>query len=251
MKCSVTKLIRLATIVIAILAGAVIAHAVPIKPVSYDMPNGYGTSVGGEYNYWDANYTGSGIKTGDGKNGSPLADGAQLSGGLGKLTDGIIARESWEWTDADGNGRTQQNLSGTGPYVGWTWGDPTITFHFAGPVKIDSISFYVDNPANDIFGNPRGGVAAPESFNIAGRSHPGIKVYPGNGPLVDRFTGLDLFVQELTVEIIRDISATRFWVFVSEITFDDGEPAPVPEPSTLILFGAGIAAVALFRHRRK
>lgn len=245
MKSLAKKMIQLVAIVIALLAGAVISHATPIMPSSYDMPNGYGQWAGGMYNYWDAGYTGSGDTT---------KDGAALTGGLGKLTDGIIATESWEWTDAYGIVHTQQNLSGTGPYMGWTWGDPTIIFHFAGLVDIETISFYVDNPKNDIYGHPRGGVCAPRSFTINGteRSSGVDNTQEGNGPLAISFTDLGLrSVDLLTVTINRDISGTdRFWVFVSEVTFDD-QSVPVPEPSTLMLIGSGIAGLALLRNRRR
>jgi hypothetical protein len=246
MKLSIKKMIQVLPMVLALLGSAVITHAVPITPSSYDMPNGYGThTVGGEYNYWDVNYSGSGNKT---------TDGAPLSGGSGKLTDGVIATESWEWTDTLGVGHTQQNLAGTGPYVGWTWGDPTIIFRFASPVAIDTMTFYVDDPGNDINGNPhRGGVAAPKSITINGITHNVINTSPGSGPLAINLADLGLgSLTDMTVTINRDLSSLySFWLFVSEVTFDNGVPAPVPEPSTMILFGAGIAGLALLRNRQK
>jgi hypothetical protein len=240
LKYSVRKIIQAVPVLVLLLGIAVIAHAVPIQPVSYDMPNGYGISVGGEYNYWDENYTGSGDKT---------VDGAPLTGGLGKLTDGIIATKSWEWTDVSGNGQTQQDL-----YVGWTWGDPTISFYFANKVNINNVTFYVDDPGNGNNGNPhRGGVAAPESFTINGTTHTVNNSSPGSGPLAIKISDLGLDpVDVMTVTINRDLSSPySFWVFVSEITFDDGVPTPVPEPSTFILFGAGIAGFALLRRSRQ
>jgi hypothetical protein len=240
----VKKLVQVIPVVVALLVLAVVSHAMPIKPVSYDMPNGCGKSVGGEYNYWDTYYTGSGEKT---------TDGAQLTHGLGKLTDGIIATNSWEWTFG-GVGYTLQDASGNGPYIGWTWGDPTITFHFADKVNIDNVTFYVDDPGNDIYGNPhRGGVAAPKEFIINGSTHSYTNSSPGSGPLAINIDNLGLVnFNDLTVKINRDLSSKySFWLFVSEITFDDGLPAPVPEPSTFILFGAGIAGFALLRNRHR
>ena len=229
------------------MSGAVFSHAVPIISSSYDMPNGSGVARGGMSNYWDDKYTGSGSKT---------VDGAILSGGSGKLTDGIIATESWAWTDDAGVFHTSKNLD---RYVGWTWGDPTITFHFENIVHIDTIAFYVDNPANDKFGAPQGGVAAPESFSINGATKfSGVdNKVAGSGPLAISFTNLGLDVSELILKINRDLTRDsknneiRFWAFMSEVTFDDGVPAPVPEPSTMILFGAGMAGLALLRKRHQ
>ena len=59
--------------------------SVQIFATSYEMPNGGGDASGGTYNYWDGSYSGSGSTT---------TDAAALSGGLGDLTDGIIATET-------------------------------------------------------------------------------------------------------------------------------------------------------------
>lgn len=241
MKQPARGLCQTVAIALSLLCSVVTANATIILPTSYDMPNGSGVARGGEYNYWDRNYTGSGDRT---------TDGATLTGGLGKLTDGIIATQSWEWTDASGIGHTQQNFEGTGPYVGWTWGDPTITFHFGNYVNIDTVTFYVDNPGNDIYGNPRGGVAAPRSITINGFEHATGKPSPGNGPMGISFFDLGLDnVNELVVTLNRDESPFSFWVFMSEVTFDDG--INVPEPGTVLLLGAGLAGIGLFRLRRR
>ncbi len=246
MKFALRTLIQVASIIIVLLGVAVISHAVQIKPVSYDMPNGSGIARGGLYNYWDVSSTGSGEKT---------TDGAQLTGVSGKLTDGLIATESWAWTDADGTFHTSGTLD---RYVGWTWGDPTIVFHFTNQVNIDNITFYVDSPSNDKLNNPQGGVAAPTGFEIGGEHFDSgydtsKKNVPGTGPVEINIDNLGLtMIQDLTVQIDRDtFGGTRFWLFCSEITFDDGQPSPVPEPSTIILFGAGIAGFALLRNRRR
>ncbi len=66
------------------LAGAASAQAA--MPTHYNMPNGYGMASGGSFNYWDGSYSGSGDRS---------TDYAPLSGGLGDLTDGVIATQSW------------------------------------------------------------------------------------------------------------------------------------------------------------
>jgi len=242
MKCSFERWAKVVPVLVALLGGAVTSHAMPIKPVSYNMTNGYGTAVGGEYNYWDGNYNGSvGFNT---INGNPVKDGGSLTGGLGALTDNIIATRDWE------NGlNTVENFAGTGPYVGWTWGDPTITFNFASAVKIASMTFYVDNPAL-----AHGGVAAPKSFTIGtlGNNLDYLvdTAHLATGPVPISFSGLGLDTQNVTVTINRNVSDSSFWVFLSEVTFDDGMPTPVPEPSTLLLFGAGLAGATLLWKRR-
>ena len=207
------------------------------------MTNGYGTAVGGEYNYWDGTYSGGTIGT-NVINGNTVLDGGSLTGGHGALTDGNIANKDWE-SGLD----TVENFAGTGQYVGWTWGDPTITFNFAQAVKIASMTFYVDNPLD-----AHGGVAAPKSFTIgtAGNNTDYLvdTAHLATGPVPISFSDLGLDTQNVTVTINRNLFAGSFWVFLSEVTFDDGIPTPVPEPSSLLLFGAGLAAATLLWKRR-
>jgi hypothetical protein len=107
---------------------------------SYDTPNGNT----GSYNYWDDTYTGSGSKT---------TDGALLSGGVGVLTDGVVASDNWYVTEAP---------AGPGPYVGWLAFNPTITFHFASTIDFQNVGIYFDDA------NGAGGVSAPQNVNING-----------------------------------------------------------------------------------
>lgn len=75
-------------------AGA--AQAGQIAPVSYDMLNG----ETGSFTYYDETYNGSG---------NPQGTLSALSGGLGDLTDGVIASQNWNVAEQAANG----------PYVGW------------------------------------------------------------------------------------------------------------------------------------
>ena len=79
-------------------------------------------------------------------------DGAPLSGGLGDLTDGVIATDNWVVTEPP---------AGNGPYVGWTI-DPVITFNFAPGTTVNAMTIYVDDA------NGNGGVSTPGGVRING-----------------------------------------------------------------------------------
>jgi hypothetical protein len=110
--------------------------ASPVIATSYSMPNG---SIGSGTVYLPC----------------PGADcttsGAALSGGTGKLTDGVISGLNWD-----------QQPNGPSTFVGWNQVNPTITFFFSGLVFIDSVSLHVDDALN------RGLVYLPSSVTIAG-----------------------------------------------------------------------------------
>jgi hypothetical protein len=193
------------------------ASAAPILPTSYDMLNGNT----GSYNYWDESYTGLGNTT---------LDNAPLTGGLGDLTDGIIAPDNWNVTEAP---------PGNGPYVGWTI-DPLITFRFAPNVSIDSITIHVDDA------NGFGGVSVPSSVRINGGALIPLADPASSAPLSFIFSGLGL-TGDVTLELIRNNS----WVMLSEVEFDGTiHPTQVPEPGTLALFGTVLTGIAIRLRRR-
>ena len=187
------------------------------------MPNGDGQLNGGEFNYWDATYNGSGATT---------TDSAPLSGGLGVLTDGFVSPDPWN---------SVSNLSGTGPYVGWQWrnnGDPTIAFNFAGPVRVNTISLAVDN-------TQIGGVFAPVALTIDGTTYtPTVTAISATSEWLT-VSGLLLAGSTLTVTPDHDPHGASMWMFVSEAQFTGGA---VPEPSTwamMLLALPGSASLAI------
>ena len=188
------------------------AVASPVTASSYSMPNGDGKSIGGAYNYWDGNFTGTGNKT---------VDGAALSGGLGALTDGVIATQAWNHVS---------NVAGTGQDVGWFYGttpDPTITFTFSAGTTINEVDVYLDNSGT-------GGVFAPSAILIDGTIEAFIPPPLGTvGKVV--IGGLNLTGSSHTVQF--DQSGPNNWVMVSEIAFAKS----VPEPEVMTLLGLGIA----------
>jgi hypothetical protein len=194
--------------------GAVLAA--PVTASSYDMVNGYT----GSYHYWDQTYTGSGCVT---------CDGAALSGGLGDLTDGVIATQNWFDAEAP---------AGNGPYVGWTV-DPTITFHFNASVDIDSATFYLDDS------NGAGGVTVPLRINVNGVAY-NVTDPLGSAPIAFTAAGVGFSGTDLVVSINRRSQ----WVFLSEVAFDGGGTS-VPEPGSLALVAAALGAVGWSRRGRR
>lgn len=206
-----------ASLIVLTLVLAAPAHAAPIFATSYSMLNG----ETGSFSYWDESYSGAG---------STLVDGSPLSGGLGDLTDGVIASEGWF---------AAESPAGAGPYVGWTTITPVITFEFAPGTVIGSMTIYVDDS------NGSGGVSTPSGARING----GVIIPLADGasgdPLSFTFTGLNVS-GPLTLELFDGQGP---WIFVSEVTFD-GERI-VPEPAALVLLGLALGAVAVRRHRRR
>jgi hypothetical protein len=209
------------SLALSLLASAAFsAQANTVAPASYDAPNGYGQASGGLFNYWDASYTGAG---------SSSTDGAALTGGLGDLTDGVIANLKWDQVES---------AAGTGPYVGWQSIDPTITFRFAQTVSIDSITLYADNANGD------GGVAAPKGITL-GETFYAFAAPGALGPVALTVSGLQFTGQDLTVTVNRD----AYWTFVSEIAFTG---TVVPEPSSAMLqaLGLGLLGAGALARRR-
>lgn len=228
--------------ILALSPSLVAALQIPI--LSYDMPNGDGTQHSASYNYWDVNYSGLG---------DTQLDGAPLSGGLGKLTDGVVASRDWRQT---------ANYAGTGDHVGWQRGhtpNPTIIFHFYGQTTIRQIQISLDNSYD-------GGVAAPEFVRIDGITTPFV-VPDITDETTIGFYNLDLTGDTHTIQFYQQ-TYWADWVFVSEIAFFDvpgvapignffvppptpGPVGSVPEPETWVCATLGFALVATALRRRR
>src|SRR5258708_7086821 len=117
------------------------AGAAPLTVASYTMNNGAADA----FNYRDFTYLPCPANNCNTNN-------FILSGGTGKLTDGVSPTTSW---NAEGN-NTQ--------WVGWATfingGAPPITFFFANTITIDSVTVWVDNTIG------AGGVYLPASVSV-------------------------------------------------------------------------------------
>jgi hypothetical protein len=206
-------LIALSTTVL----GSTAASAGLVAVSSYEMNNGngasqYTTPTGGQ-NYFDFSYTktGEGSPTANaGKNGSanPIpyngVNDAPLSGGTGKLTDGVKASDNYSlvsgtdgtisngWTV--GGSKYYGGLNGTpSQYVGWKYQDPTILFNLTGGQAVTSISIYAAaNNSGGLVGAPanialslNGTLLDPSLYTLSSVAYkPGSNPYAGSTDLI-------------------------------------------------------------------
>lgn len=209
----------------AFLLTAVAQAAVPVMPTSYAMPNGYGMASGGSFNYWDKSYTGSG---------NPSQDYSPLSGGLGDLTDGVIATENWHLVE---------NVEGTGPYVGWNLGEPwLITFQFAQAQTFETVTVWYDDP------DGLGDVAPPAAFTVTVNGVTQRFEISDAAGAVPTFSVLTLQPGMVGSSLVLGVERFNNGVMLSEVQFT---ATPVPEPASALLLSLGLGLTTWARRSRR
>ncbi len=188
--------------------------ATPLSPLYYNMPNG---QTGG-FSYRDDSYTCAGIIACS-PTGNAGTDNAPLSGGSGKLSDGVAATLNWFATPS--------------LYVGWSI-DPLIEFYFAPGTAVSSVTVFFDDANGD------GGVSLPGSVTFGNGTDTlvlGVTDPPGSAPVSFTFD-----VSSLGVGTYLSVTPSRQtgWLFISEVSFDGEENAPVPEPESWLMVTAGL-----------
>ncbi|TNF64684.1 MAG: VPLPA-CTERM sorting domain-containing protein [Rhodobacteraceae bacterium] len=194
--------------------------AAPVQPVSYSIPNGNT----GTYTYFDDSYDAPG---------APIASvGALLTGGLGDLTDGIIATGNWNSTGSQ---------AGATPYVGWFGRDPVLTFAFDRAYDFTSVTFHFDDS------NGAGGVTPPASVRVNNNGFTQGVPDPASGaPFA--FTMSLASVAPTDVLQFQIFRRNNSWIFLSEVTFE--APVPVPLPASGLLLLGAMGGLAMMRRKR-
>lgn len=203
------------------LLGSVAAHAAQLSVTSYSMYNG----ATGSFDYRDFTYVPC----------SSVCDvtSAYLSGGTGKLTDGVSPSLSW------------YQYGWSTPWVGWEWGvpnnnDPTVTFNFGGSVTVNSVTVWVDNTIG------YGGVFLPAGFSVNGNYYAIAPDLNDPAPRAYTLSGLNLTGSSVDVQFFQNLNYAP-WLMVGEVTFNGS--SSIPEPATMTLAGSGLA-LAWWRRRR-
>lgn len=196
-----------------------VAFCSPVTVSSYAMINGQA----GFFSYMDTIYTNCVL----GDCNTPYAF---LSGGTGKLTDGLVPAGSW-----NSSGVLTDPPTPT-PWVGWYSLQPSIDFVFSQTAIVTSVGLYLDNTPT------QSDVRLPTAVNIAGQH---FTVAPDDnwGPRWLYFNITPVTSSQLTVSLEQ---GNLIYTMLGEASFDG---TLVPEPAAWMTVLAGIGLLSLRRRR--
>lgn len=202
------------------------ATAATVAPIAYAAPNGDSVDDSIYHDESHSQYM------------AGMADNVLLAGGVGDLTDGVIADQPWI---------TVEPPAGPGPYVGWVVdGDPAEASVSVDPLRID---FTFDETYRftrvSLYGDHSNGVEAPASLTVwptGDKSSAQSASFPSQSGLYALSLSLapEIAASALSLEI--DLAA---FTMLSEVTF-----GVVPVPPALPLLAGGLAALGLAARRR-
>ncbi len=189
---------------------------------SYSMNNG----GSGTYDYRDITYSNCPAVGCD-------TTGTPLSGGTGRLTNGVIPTTNWNDSSNSAGwiGWSNQETNGT---------NPAITFNFAGSQTVNTVAFWYDNSLG------YGGVTEPASVSIDGVNY----VLATNnvaGPQEYTISGLNLTGNSVNLQFFQGVDA---YVMIGQVEFNPTTNA-APEPATASLMGCALALAATLTARRR
>lgn len=266
----------------ATLAGAVLvsglalsnaASATPLTILSYDMMNGNN----GKYDYFDEEYTGTITPLAPLPGGFKPTENAWLSGGTGRLTDGIIATDRWD---------VDSEFNDGGRYVGWAESEldipHTITFHIDGGAATvtDYVTIWVDDAdgvgtadqpdyvtingttfdfidptlAADVFTHVGICDNAAECASVQAES---VNTLPFSNTFFGNWIGDTLTITFGFENEYIMVSEIELGFTPPPVVINPTPPSPVPppttqisEPGTLALFGLGLMGLGFARRRK-
>lgn len=201
-----------------LLAPLMLRADVVLPVTSYSMFNG-GAST---YDYRDTSYLPCPLNNCD-------TTGALLTGGTGKLTDGVIPTIDWTAGNPEG-------------WVGWdneetNGSNPVVTFNFGALDTIHSISVWYDSTFS-------GAEASPGEILVNGMPFFPPQTQSNTGPTLFTITGLNITGSSVNVQFDQPSFAN--WIMIGEVTFSGTTPvSAVPEPSPVLLLLPALSACLL------